>query len=376
MRKGSEIMDTKSLLKELTNLWGVSGHEDEVIKYMYKMFMNYSKDVEADALGNVICSFKSGFKDAKKLLIFGHMDEIGFVIRKVENNGFLRFERVGGVNRQILPGTILSIRGKNGEKVRGVIGVKSHHFMNADEKSRIPDVHSLYIDAGCSSKEEVYKRGIYEGCFAAFAPEFVELNKDVITVKSVDDRAACVILAGLAEKISNISEELKVDLYLVASVQEEFNIRGIMPAVQRIHPDAAIGIDITPSCDTPDLSSESDTVLGKGPAITYMNFHGRGTLAGLLPDPGLVEYIEETAVEKKIPFQREVSIGVLTETAYIQLTDNGVSTANISIPIRYSHTPIETVDIGDIENTEKLLFEVIKGFEGIKKLGRNYFVNI
>ncbi|MBE6083522.1 M42 family metallopeptidase [Sporanaerobacter sp. PP17-6a] len=354
--------DIKTILKELTSLSGVSGHEEEVARYMYEKFKGITDDVAIDNLGNIVCHISSEVKNAPKVLVFGHMDEIGLMIKKVEKNGFLRFERIGGVNRQALPGTHVVVVNSQGKKVNGVIGLKSHHIMKQDEKSRIPEVEEMYIDIGSSSDVNVYERGIHVGCFATFKPSFTELNEDLVCSKALDDRAACTVLLRLAEELSKEVDELNSEVYLVASVQEEFNIRGIMPMVRKIKPDIAVGIDITPSFDTPELNcTASDVVLGKGPAITYMNFHGRGTLAGIIPSYKLTEFIEKVAVQNDIKFQREVITGVITETGFICIEgENGIITGNLSIPVRYSHTPIEVADLRDIDMAIKLLLNVIK----------------
>lgn len=359
--------NVKATLEELTLLSGVSGHEDEVALYMYEKFKKTTDDVVMDNLGNVICHIPTKKENAPKVLIFGHMDEIGFMIKKVEKNGFLRFERIGGVNRQVLPGTQVVVVNSKGEKANGVIGLKSHHIMKQDEKNKIPGIEEMYIDIGSSSDEDVYKRGVHVGSFATFKPSFTELNEDIVCSKALDDRAACLVILQLAEKLGKDIDNINSDIYLVASVQEEFNIRGIMPTVRKINPDIAIGIDITPSFDTPELDRvASNVVLGEGPAITYMNFHGRGTLAGIIPNYRLTNFIEKVASQNNIKFQREVITGVITETGFICIEgEDGVITGNLSIPVRYSHTSIEVMNLKDIKWTTELLYYVIKEIKSI-----------
>lgn len=352
----------KARLKELCGLTGISAREDEVVRYMKENLSRYSKQVTVDMLGNVTAYFPCGKEDAKKILFFGHMDEVGLIVKKVEENGYLRLERLSAVNSHIIPGSVWNVRTHDGKLIPGVVGAMSHHFMKAEDKAKVPELSQLALDIGCRSKEEVNALGISEGCVTSFMPQFIELANNMVSTKSVDDRAACAVLLGLAEYAA--SHPLSFDLYIIASVQEEFNIRGIMPAARAVDPDIAIGIDVTPAGDSPDLAGVSDIRLGGGPAFTYLNYHGRGTLNGLIPNEPLVHGLEDACRREGIPFQREVCRGLLTETCYIQISGNkGVATAGISIPIRYAHTPVEVVSVDDLIYTEKLLEAFCSGWD-------------
>lgn len=354
---------TKARLKELCALTGISAREDHVAVYMKQQFSQYTDHVSVDMLGNVTAHFPSNRPGAQKVLFFGHMDEVGLIVKKVEDNGYLRLERLSAVNSHIIPGSVWNVRTHDGRLIPGVVGAMSHHFMKAEDKAKVPELSQLALDIGCRSKDEVTALGISEGCVTSFAPQFIELANNLVSTKSVDDRAACVALLGLAEYAKGKS--LPFDLYLIASVQEEFNIRGIMPAARAVDPDIAIGIDVTPAGDSPDLQGANDIRLGGGPAFTYLNYHGRGTLAGLIPNEPLVHFLESACEKGGIPYQREVCRGLLTETAYIQISGSkGVATAGISIPIRYAHTPVEVVSVDDILFTQKLLEAFAASWDG------------
>jgi putative aminopeptidase FrvX len=305
-------------------------------------------------LGNVTARFLCGKKDAQRILFFAHMDEVGMIVKKVEPDGFLRVERLAAVNSHVLPGAAYQVRAKDGGIVRGVIGAKAHHFMREDEKSKMPDMQSLFIDIGCRSAEEAEALGVTAGCVVAFNHDFVEMPNNIVATKSLDDRIGLAAMLGLAEHVKG--KRPGFDVYITGSVQEEYNIRGIMPAARKIDPDIAIGVDITPPADTPDLMGMTDLKLGGGPALTYYNYHGRGTLNGIVPNEALVRFLEEVCEKEGIAFQREISRGILTETSYIAISgEKGVATANISIPARYAHTPVETACLDDLEATIKLL---------------------
>lgn len=355
----------KKNLKELCNLNGLPSREDSIGEYMYEEFKKSNEDVYMDAIGNVVCKLKSRDASLPKIMIFAHMDEIGFIIRKIEDNGFLRFERMGGVNTQILPGT--KVQSMDNKSVKGLIGVQAHHFMAPENKFKIPQIKEMYIDIGADSKEAVIKRGINVGDMFSFDYSWTEITDRIVSSKAIDDRIGCSILLELSEKLKKA--ELEANVYLVACVMEEFNIRGILPVVREIKPDITIGIDITPACDTPDLDY-NDISLGKGPAFTYMNFHGRGTLAGVLSDKKLIITFENICANNNIPYQREVAPGVVTENAYILFENDGTSVINISIPTRYTHTPIECIDISDAESTAKLIEVFIHQFNNKTKYGK------
>lgn len=343
-------MGLEERIRQLSSLDGISSREDAVIDYMYDAFRAFSDEVEVDRIGNVICHFPGTASPARNMMVFAHMDEIGFIVRKIEEDGFIRIERMGGVSTQILPGTYVKILGQ--QPVMGVIGTPSHHFIKAESKFSVPPVHELYIDIGAASKSEVEDRGIRVGSMVVFADNYLNLSEQLICGKALDDRVGCAVLLELAGALAQKQPEW--DVYLVAAVMEEYNIRGIMPAVRRIEPEVSIGIDITPSCDTPDMDY-NDIALGKGPALTEMNFHGRGTLAGVLPDEKLLAKLVDICEMHRIPYQREVAPGVITENGFILFENEGVAVANVSIPTRYTHTPFECIHKRDVEQIVELL---------------------
>ncbi|MGL5722819.1 MAG: M42 family metallopeptidase [Brevinema sp.] len=337
----------------LSALSAPSYREESAIRYLVARFKELNLKPEVDHSGNISVLFPSQQKNASSLMIFAHSDEIGFVVRKIEKNGFLRVERIGGVHRNTLHGQTLQFLVDDKEPVLGVIGVKSHHYTKENEKGVNSSVENLYVDIGVFSAEEARSRGISVGTTGTFFAH-PRQQGDLIIGKAMDDRAACGLLLAFAETLKN--QKLNWDIIITISVQEEFNIRGIMPAVHTYKPSAALGIDITPSCDTPELQAYSDVGLGKGPAITAMNFHGRGTLAGMIPDQTMVKFLKEAAINKNISVQDEVALGVLTETAYISFSQSGgVPCCGLSIPTRYSHTPIETIHLKDLYQMHDLL---------------------
>ncbi len=356
------------LLKELTAIPALSGREDAMIAAMSGHFAPLADKVDIDRLGNVIAKVE-GTQDRPRLLLFAHMDELGLVIRKIEGDGFLRFERVGGVPEKSLLGQWVEIHTDDGRTVPGLIGTTSHHVTPAERKFVVPSRLEMYIDVGCSSREAVGQLGIKVGDGATYRPHFVELAGDRVASKTLDNRIGCAVLINT---LAILAEARPLStIYLAASVQEEFNVRGVWPVFQALKPDAAICLDVTISCDTPELRDLSDLAIGAGPAIGAYEFHGRGTLGGLIPNPKLQRYLEQIADEERIPTQREVLLGIITDASFSQLlTEEGVPTASLAVPVRYTHAPAESCALGDVEAATRLLARAAQRFDSNLDLGR------
>lgn len=347
-------------IRDLADLVAVSSREERVRWRLQKIFAGTKYESNVDNIGNFVLFHPDQKPSRKTVLLFAHMDEIGFIVRKIEKNGFIRYERLGGVNTQILPGTRVLFDGKKG-LVEGVIGTQAHHFMPAENKFVVPPISAQYIDIGADSDEEVIANGIDVGTLAALSSQATVIHNRYIRGKSMDNRAAVGILEKMALELE--SKELQINLIFAFPVMEEYNIRGLMPVYRKYKPDIAIGLDVTPACDTPDLDY-NDIALGKGPAICCMNFHGGGTLAGVLPNSELFAYAEEKAAEIGVPLQKEVSPGIITENAFgVFENEEGIRILNLSLPTRYTHSPFETVAISDIEQLKALLEKmIISGF--------------
>ena len=356
----------KRIVEELTRLTSIpalSGMEDKMIKEMVNRLKPLADSVDVDRIGNVTATFKGRDANEPTLLVFAHVDELGLMIRKIEKNGFLRFDRIGGVPERTLMGQYMDIHTIDGSaSVTGFIGTYAHHFTPPEAKSTVPSFKQMYIDIGASTYEEVIAKGIQIGSAVTYAPKFKRIGEHLISAKTLDNRIGCLMLLALAEHLKE--NQPAGTVYIVASVQEEFNIRGNLPVFTKLEPDASICIDITPACDTPDLNFTYEISLGKGPAVTQMNFHGRGTLAGIIPNPPLRLFMEKTLDEMGIPWQREMAIGVITDDAFTVVSGKeGVAMAHLSIPMRYSHAPAEMADLRDIEAGIKALNIMVSKFD-------------
>jgi putative aminopeptidase FrvX len=357
-------------LEILTSIPALSGMEDRMIKEMVARLKPLADSVEVDRIGNITATFNGRSDQEPTMLVFAHMDELGLMISKIEKNGYLRFNRIGGVPEKTLMGQWFDVHTTDGSKsFGGFVGTYAHHLTPDEWKKNIPSHDKMYIDIGASSEEEVIARGINIGSAVTYMHNFRHLTDNLITSKTLDNRIGCLMLIKLAEHLKVNPPAGKV--YIVVSVQEEFNIRGVMPAFYRLEPDAAICIDITIACDTPDLNFKYNMQLGKGPAVTQMNFHGRGTLAGIIPNPPLRRFMENTLDELGMPWQRDIVIGVITDDAFtIMAGTQGTAMAHLAIPMRYSHSPIETADLNDIVAGIKALNTIVSKFDHTLDLSR------
>ena len=286
-------------------------------------------------------------------MLFTHMDQLGLVVRKIEDDGYLRFERVGGVPEKILLGQSISVVKKNGKELSGIIGTKSHHATQPDEKYKVPSYKDLYIDLGLRTASEVRTSGIDIGSPIVYKPSAEIIGDEKIVGTSVDDRAGCAVLLEVARQIN--SRTAGPEINIVFTVQEEFNLRGALPVAQKIKPEIAIQIDLLLASDTPDMRDFGEIKLGEGPGISMFSFHGRGTLNGVIPHPVLVKHFEQAASKENINLQKSAHIGALTDLSYVQLVENGVASIDVGFPIRYSHTAQEMCDLKDLVGLTKLL---------------------
>lgn len=338
--------DLRQIAKEFMLLEAPSGYEEKMAYAMKAHLERYSDDVKIDRAGNVIARFAGEDPAAPTIMVFAHMDQLGFIVRKIEKNGLIQVDRMGGIPEKVLPALKLSVRGIDGNYTTGVFGVKSHHQATAEEKYKVDVVTSLFVDIGASSEEEVKALGIRVGCPVIYEPCFYELKNDRICGTAVDNRCGCTALVSVAEQISKRKHDATI--CLVGTVWEEFNIRGAVFAARAVKPDLAIGMDVVMCGDTPDLSGKYDVGFGKGAAVGLYNFHGRGTLNGCIGHAGLYKHALKCAEEKELKVQEFASLGMLTDTAYVQMENNYVGCLDMGFPARYTHTPSECADLKDV----------------------------
>ena len=338
-------------LIELMTIPGLAGYEDRVASAVAAHLDRLGLEHRSDRLGNLVATVP-GDPDRPSVMVFAHMDQLGFIVRKIEADGRIRLERQGGVPERALPAQAVMLATDQGD-ITGVISNKSHHATTPDEKYSVVPYAQLSVDAGFRSREEAEAEGVRIGTPVTYLPRALRLAGGRIAGTAVDDRAGCAALIALAEARVGVPGPTT---HLVWSVQEEHNLRGVLPAATSLAPDIAIGVDTMLATDTPEVADRGDVVLGRGPAMSMFSFHGRGTLNGVIPHPALVRLADAAAEREGITLQRSAHTGLLTDLSYIQFSGpEGVACLDLGIPVRYSHSALEVVDPGDIEALVALL---------------------
>lgn len=353
----------RTLLTDLMLIPGLSGHEGRVRRYLKERMAELGLTTSTDRLGNLIATLQ-GADGAPSVMLFTHMDQLGFVVRKVEPSGLIRIERLGGVPERALPSQAVLICVGEGRDVPGLIANKSHHATTPEEKYKVVPYINLYVDAGFASADEVKAAGVGIGAPVVYRPNVIELANGRVAGTSVDDRAGCAAIVEAARGLIDLAPRPTV--HFVFSVQEEFNLRGALAAAQMLKPDICIQLDLLLATDTPDMGYRGDVKLGGGAAMSMYSFHGRGTLNGTIPHPALVALFDRTAARLGMPLQRSAHTGALTDSSYVQLVEGGVASIDLGFPMRYSHSSLEVVDLGDLEALTRLLIA------GIGAVGKDF----
>ncbi len=337
-------MRTASLkfLKKLLEAPSPSGYEQPAQQVWRAYVEAFADRIKRDIHGNSIAVINPD--GAPRIMFAGHCDELGFVVRYINDKGFIYFATVGGHDKSIIPGRRVVIHTKNGP-VYGVTGKKAIHMMTADERKKVPEIENLWIDIGVSSKEEAEKR-VSVGDPIVYDVAFQPINESVVTSRGFDDKVGAF---AVAEALRLLKESgVSAAVYSVATVQEEIGLRGAKTSAFAIDPKVGVAVDVTHATDHPEVDQrkEGEVKLGGGPVIT------RGANA----NPKVVELLIEAAKEEDIQYQLQaIPGGTPTDANAIQLNRSGVAAGLVSIPLRYMHTPSEVVSLEDVENTARLL---------------------
>ena len=353
-------MTLSSRLEKYCLTIATSGREEPMIEAIKADLGVYTNDITIDSFGNVMARFDAAKPTDQTVMVFAHIDQLGLVVTKIEDSGFIRVVRLGGVPERVLPGSVVKIRASNGSLVTGVMGTPPHHLTPDAVKYSVPTIDKAYIDVGASSAKHVSDLGIAVGDHVAYEPRFEKLANNRIAGTSVDDRGGCAVLVGLAERLA--AQPAQVNVVLVGTVQEEFNLRGAALAAEKIRPVVAISLDLVAAGDTPEVGTPNSVQVGQGPVMGLYSFHGRGTLNGLIPHPGLVSLVEKSAEKAKISLQRHATVGLLTDASYVQLVNGGTPSIDLCWPTRYTHTGVELCSLDDLEGLERLVTEILASF--------------
>ena len=338
-------------LRDLMLVPGLAGHEGRVRRAIRERLPEPLRaESRTDRMGNLVATLP-GDETLPTIMLFTHMDQLGFVVRAVTDDGFLALERLGGVPERALAAQPVLVCGPR--DVAGVIAVKSHHATAPDEKYRVTPYRELHVDIGARSRAEVAELGVRVGDPVVYEPAHRTLAGGRVAGTSVDDRAGCAVLLDVARRLGGVARRPTV--HVVFAVQEEFNLRGAVVAAKALRPAIAIQIDLLLAGDTPDMAGVTDVRLGEGPVISLYAFHGRGTLNGLVLHPALPPLFERAATAAGVFLQRSAQTGVLTETSYVQLVGEGVACIDVGFPCRHTHSANEMCDLSDLEALADLL---------------------
>ncbi|HEY4601116.1 MAG TPA: M42 family metallopeptidase [Cerasibacillus sp.] len=347
----SKMDETLTMLKDLTDAKAISGDEKEARDVMRKYITPYADEVYTDHLGSLIAK-KTGDENGPKVMVAGHLDEIGFMVTRIDDKGFVYFQTIGGWWSQVMLAQRVTIMTSKGD-VTGVIGSKPPHILPPEARKKPVAIKDMFIDIGATSKEEALEFGVKPGDSIVPYFEFTQLNNEkMLMAKAWDNRIGCAIAIDVLKELENSNHPNIV--YGVGTVQEEVGLRGAKTSAHMINPDIAFAVDVGIAGDTPGISDhDADSKLGEGPQIILYD-------ASMVSHKGLRDLVVQTADEKEIPYQYASIAGGGTDSGSIHLTADGVPALSITIATRYIHSHAAILHRDDFENAVKLIVEVIK----------------
>ena len=339
---------SKSFLYSYLNNASPTGFEHKGQQLWLDYIKPYTNDYMVDVYGTAVGIINP--KAAYKVVIEAHADEISWFVNYITDEGYIYVRRNGGSDHQIAPSMRVNIHTEKGI-VKGIFGWPAIHVRDA-AKEETPTLKNIFIDIGAESKKEVEAMGVHVGCVITFVDELMELNKNYLVGRALDNRMGGFMIAEVARRLSENKKKLPFGLYIVNAVQEEIGLRGAEMISRRLKPDLAICTDVTHDTGSPMYNKKESGNLkcGLGPVVCY----------GPAVQNNVLKMIIETAQKKKIPFQRQaVSRSTGTDTDSFAYSSEGVASALISLPLKYMHTTVETVHKDDVENVIQLIYEVL-----------------
>lgn len=341
---------TQQLLKDLTEVYGVPGYEAPVRSIVRKYFESLG-ELSQDKIGSVICK-KTGLNQLPRVMLAGHMDEIGFMVKQVTPEGFIKFLPLGGWFDQVLLGQRVIIQTQKGDVV-GVIGARPPHLLSPEEREKVVKRKDMYIDIGATSKDDVDKAGVRLGDPIVPRADFVELvSGNTYLSKAFDDRVGTALVVSALQGLQNIDHPNTV--YGVATVMEEVGIRGATTSVRAVDPDVAIVLESDIAGDVPGIKpDESSIKLGQGPTVVIYD-------ARMIPNLRLRDMVVSVATENKVPLQMSAIEGGATDGGAIHLHNLGVPTVVIGVPARHIHSHSSIIHRNDYDNAVKILIALIE----------------
>jgi putative aminopeptidase FrvX len=339
--------NVEQLLKDLTEAHGVSGAEQE-IRTVISQHLSVG-NLSTDKLGSLICDLGG---DGPRVMLMAHMDEIGFMVRHITKDGFIKFVPVGGWLDQVLLAQRVIVKTRSGDRL-GVIGARAPHLTPADERNKMIKKDKMYIDIGCSSRDEVEALGVQVGDFIVPVSQFdVLANGKTYMSKALDDRVGCAVMVEALKRLAR--EELNTHVYGVASVLEEVGTRGAVTATNMVRPHLAFILEAGLAGDVPNVGEDESTEkLGGGPVIGLMDYH-------MLYHNKLRDFVLKVADDLGMDTQVEFMPRGATDGAKVHIYGEGVPTLTLAVTTRYFHSHNAIMHRDDFDQTVRLLVEVIK----------------
>ncbi|MBY6085366.1 M42 family metallopeptidase [Priestia flexa] len=346
-----KLDETLQMLKDLTDAKGIPGNEREPREVMKKYIESYADSISTDGLGSLIAK-KVGDEKGPKIMVAGHLDEVGFMVTQIDDKGFIRFQTVGGWWSQVMLAQRVTIVTRKGD-ITGVIGSKPPHILPAEVRKKTVEIKDMFIDIGASSREEAIEWGVKPGDQIVPYFEFTVMNNEkMLLAKAWDNRIGCAIAIDVLKNLKG--QEHPNVVYGVGTAQEEVGLRGAKTSANLIQPDIAFGVDVGIAGDTPGVSEkEAASKMGDGPQIILYD-------ASMVSHKGLRDFVTDVADEMNIPYQFDALSGGGTDSGAIHISANGVPALSITIATRYIHSHAAMLHRDDYENAVKLITEVIK----------------
>ncbi|MFG6148318.1 M42 family metallopeptidase [Halobacillus sp. B23F22_1] len=349
--------ETLQMLKELTDAKGIPGNEREAREVMSRYISPFADEVYTDNLGSLVAK-KTGNKKGPRIMVAGHLDEVGFMVTRIDESGYIYFQPVGGWWSQVMLAQRVTIMTRNGD-LTGIIGSKPPHILPADQRKKAVDIKDMFIDIGASSREEAKEFGVTPGDSIVPYFEFTQMkNEKMLLAKAWDNRIGCAIAIEVLKQLKG--EKHPNIVYGVGTVQEEVGLRGARTSANLINPDIAFGVDVGIAGDTPGVSDrDASSKMGEGPQIILYD-------ASMVSHKGLRDLVVDTADEHSIPYQFDSLAGGGTDSGAIHISHNGVPALSITVATRYIHSHAAMLHRDDFENAVRLIVEVIKGLDDKK----------
>ncbi|RME39700.1 MAG: M42 family peptidase [Planctomycetota bacterium] len=338
--------ESYQFLKAIQETPSPSGFEQPVQRIVRRRMKPYADRIETDVHGNVVVALNPEGKP--RVMLAGHCDQIGLMVRYIDDNGYLFVSSIGGIDPSVLPGSLVVVHTAHGP-VEGVIGRRPIHVLKPEERGAKVELRELWVDIGAKDRKEA-EQVVAVGDAVTFRLGVTHLGRDLIASPALDNKCGVFVVMEALRLCS--TKKLRCALFAVSTVQEEIGLRGARTSCYNVDPQVGIAVDVTHATDYPDIDKRvNGTVsLGKGPVLSR----------GPNVNPRLEAMLAQAAKSKRIPLQYEAAPGgTPTDANVMQLTREGVATALVSIPNRYMHTQVEVVSLSDLEAAAKLIAETV-----------------